>query len=342
MIDLASDTKSKPTPAMREAMARAEVGDEQYGEDPTVNALCARVADLTGKAAAVFLPSGTMCNEIAINVHCRPGDEVVCERSAHILTAEAGGPSALSGVMIQPIDGVRGQFTAEQFAAALRPQSRYLPVSRLAVIEQTSNLGGGSIWPLARIEAVAEVARAHGLALHMDGARLLNAAVAAQVPVRDFARAADTVWIDFSKGLGAPFGAVLCGDADFVAAAWRVKQRVGGAMRQAGIMAAAALHALDHHVARLADDHANAKRLAAGLAEMPAIRIAPETVETNIVFFEIAAGELDAHSLAARLRTHGVAVGVFGSKRIRAVTHIDVQSADIDTALAAIRTALAG
>jgi threonine aldolase len=336
MIDLTSDTKTKPSEAMREAIMRAEVGDEQYGEDPTVNALCARVSALTGKEAALFLPSGTMCNEIALNVHCRPGDEVVCERSAHILTAEAGGPAALSGVMVQPIDGERGQFTADQLSAAIRPPSRYLPVSRLVVVEQTSNLGGGSVWPLAKIESVVQVARARGLSLHMDGARLMNAAVASSIPVRAYAQSFDTVWVDFSKGLGAPFGAVLCGDAPFIDAAWRVKQRIGGAMRQAGLMAAAALYALEHNVARLAEDHANARRLAEGLAAIPGIHVDPTNVETNIVFFDLAGSAPDAADFVANLRKHGIAMGAFGSRRIRAVTHLDVCENDIERTLVTV------
>lgn len=336
MIDLTSDTKTKPTAAMREAIMRAPVGDEQYGEDPTVNALCARVAALTGKEAALFLPSGTMCNEIALNVHCRPGEEVVCERSAHILTAEAGGPAALSGVMVQPIDGERGQFTPDHLRAAIRPPSRYLPVSRLVVVEQTSNLGGGSVWPLAKIEAVAQVARAHGLTLHMDGARLVNAAVASGISIQAYAQPFDSVWIDFSKGLGAPFGAALCGNAAFVEAAWRVKQRIGGAMRQAGMMAAGALYALEHNVARLADDHANARRLAEGLAGVPGIRVDPKNVETNIVFFDLAEGAPNAAEFVANLRKRGVAMGAFGGRRIRAVTHLDVSVNDIERTLATV------
>ena len=253
-VDLRSDTVSRPTPAMRQAMIEAEVGDEQRGEDPTVNALQARVAALLGKEAAVFLPSGTMCNEIALLVHCRPGDEVICDRTAHIITAEGGGPAALAGAMVRALDGEAGVFSPAQLADAVRARNRYAPRSRLVVVEQTSNQGGGTIWPIETIEAVGEAAKAHGLLLHMDGARLMNAVVESGVDAARYAAPFDSLWIDFSKGLGCPVGAALAGSAAFIEAAWQWKQRLGGAMRQSGIIAAAGLYALDHHVARLAED----------------------------------------------------------------------------------------
>ena len=213
-VDLRSDTVTRPTAAMRQAMAEAEVGDEQRGEDPTTNALCARVAALLGKEAAVFLPSGSMCNEIALLVHCRPGDEIICDRTAHIVTAEGGGPAALAGAMVRALDGEAGVYTPEQLAGAVRAVNRYAPRSRLAVVEQTSNQGGGTIWPIETIEAVGETAKAHGLSLHMDGARLLNAVVETGVDAARYAAPCDSVWVDFSKGLGCPVGAVLAGSAD--------------------------------------------------------------------------------------------------------------------------------
>jgi threonine aldolase len=333
MIDLYSDTRTKPTPGMRRAMAEAEVGDEQAMLDPTVNALCERVADLLGKEAAVYLPSGTMCNQIAARVHCRQGDEIILAASAHPFHAESGGPAALAGVMMRGLDGARGMFTAEQVRAAINsPDWRHSPRSRLVEVENTTNLGGGAVWPLAQIRAVTGVAKEHGLASHMDGARLMNAVVASGTPAADYAAPFDSLWIDFSKGLGAPVGAVLAGSRDFVHEAWRVKQQIGGAMRQAGIIAAACLYALDHHVERLAEDHANARRLAEGLAEIPGIEIDPATVETNIVWFDVA-GRIRADEVSASLKGQGILIGNYGQRRMRAVTHLDVDRAGVDTAL---------
>jgi threonine aldolase len=340
MIDLYSDTHTTPPPGMRRAMAGAEVGDEQMFLDPTVNRLCERVAELLGKEAAVYLPSGTMCNQIAVRVHCRQGDEVILEASAHPFHAESGGPAALAGVMMRPIQGERGMFTAEQVRAAIRPASfRHAPRSRLLEVENTSNLGGGAVWPLTAIRGVTTVARQHGLACHMDGARLMNAVVASGVPAADYAAPFDSVWIDFSKGLGAPVGAVLAGSRDFIHEAWRIKQQIGGAMRQAGIIAAACLYALDHHVERLVDDHANARHLAEELAETRGIELDPATVETNIVWFDVRA-RMSAVELAAALKERGVLIGAFGPTRMRAVTHLDVDRAGIDAALEILRRVL--
>ena len=335
-INLYSDTQTKPTPAMKEAMLIAEVGDEQHGNDPTVHALCDRVAALLGKEAAVFLPSGTMCNEIALRVHARPGEEVIARHTAHVSNFETGGPAALAGVNVRSIDGARGQFDGDAAEAAVRRASRYAPRTRLVWVEQTSNLGGGSVWPLARIEAVTAVARRHGLATHMDGARLLNAVVATGVSARDYAAPFDSAWIDFSKGLGAPVGAALAGSRAFIEEAWRCKQQMGGAMRQAGIIAAGGVYALHHHVKRLADDHANARRLAEGLAGLPGVRLDPATVETNIVFFETT-GTGTAAAAVDRMLARGVRMGALGSHTIRAVTHLDVDAAGIERALVAAR-----
>jgi threonine aldolase len=341
MIDLYSDTRTRPTPGMRKAIAEAEVGDEQAMMDPTVNALCERVAELLGKEAAVYLPSGTMANQIAARVHCRQGDEIILGATAHPIHAESGGPAALAGVMMRGLPGERGMFTADQVRAAINsPTFRHSPRSRLLEVENTTNFGGGAVWPIAQVRAVTGVAKEHGLACHMDGARLMNAVVASGTSAADYAAPFDSLWLDFSKGLGAPVGAVLAGSKDFVHEAWRVKQQIGGAMRQAGIIAAACLYALDHHVDRLADDHANAGRLAQGLAQIPTVAIDPASVETNIVWFDVK-GRLSAADAAVALRDHGVLIGGYGQSRMRAVTHLDVTTADIDKALAALRQVLA-
>lgn len=326
MLDFYSDTKTKPTKAMRQTVLDAVVGDEQKDEDPTTTALCERVADLLGKEAALFLPSGTMCNEIAIRVHIRPGDEIICERSCHIIGYEAGGPAALSGAMIHAIDGENGTFTGAQAHAAIRPKNRYLPISRLLCVEQTANLAGGYVWPLKQLEEVAATARDAGLATHMDGARLLNAVVQSGIPAAEMAAPFDTCWIDFTKGLGAPVGAMLAGSAEFIEAAWRLKQQMGGAMRQSGILAAMCSFALDHHVARLAEDHALAAQIAKRLARFQGVtQILP--VMTNIVIFDVAKAGPTAAEIASSLKAKGILVGAFGEFRLRIVTHLDVDSA---------------
>jgi threonine aldolase len=335
-VDLYSDTVTRPTPAMRRFMCDAPVGDEQKGEDPTVNQLQEMVAELLGKEAAVFLPSGTMCNEISMRVHCRPGDEMLAHRTAHPIHYETGGPAALAGVNVRSLDGARGQFDAAAVEEAVRPDNRYFPRSRLLWVEQTSNLGGGSVWPLSRIESVVQTGRRHGLAAHIDGARLMNAVVASGISARTYAGPFDSAWIDFTKGLGAPVGAVLAGSRAFIAEAWRYKQQMGGAMRQAGIIAAGGVYALRHHVERLAEDHALARRLATGLAELPGIKLDPAEVETNLVFFDVT-GALDAPTAVERLLAHGVRLGALGPRTLRAVTHLDVDAAGIDRALTAAR-----
>jgi threonine aldolase len=340
-VDLYSDTVTRPTADMRRFMCEAEVGDEQKLEDPTVNQLCEMVAELLGKESAVFLPSGTMCNEIALRVHARPGEEVIAHHTAHPIHFESGGPGALAGVNMRGIDGPRGQFDADSVEAAVRPAFRHFPRSRLLWVEQTSNLGGGSVWPLSRIEAVTAVARRHELATHLDGARLMNAVVASGVSARDYASFFDSAWVDLTKGLGAPVGAALAGSRAFIEEAWRLKQQMGGAMRQAGIIAAGGVYALRHHVKRLADDHANARRLAEGLAALPGVSLDPSTVETNIVFFDLR-GELTAPVAVERLLAHGVRMGALGPRTVRAVTHLDVDAAGIERALVAARSVFEG
>ncbi|HET8942433.1 MAG TPA: GntG family PLP-dependent aldolase [Rudaea sp.] len=340
MIELFSDTKTRPTPAMRQVMANAEVGDERAGEDPSVNRLVERCAALLGKHAAVYLPSGTMCNEIALAVHCKPGDEVICDATSHIIGFEGGGPAALAGVMLNPIAGTRGIFNAAQLREKIRPDMPHAPRQRLVEVEQTANLGGGAIWPLSTLNEIADVAHAADLLTHMDGARLLNASVASGITASEYARGYDSVWIDFSKGLGAPGGAVLAGTRDFVHEATRLKLRWGGAMRQSGIIAAACEYALDHHLARLADDHANAKRLAEGIATIAGLRIDPASVQTNLVYFDVVADQYDAAKLCAALLGRGVRMGPMGARTIRAVTHLDVDAAGIATSLTALRDIL--
>jgi threonine aldolase len=340
IVDLYSDTQTRPTPAMRRYMCDAEVGDEQRGEDPSVNRLQAMVAGLLGKEAALFLPSGTMCNQISIRLHCQPGDEMLLDATAHPLNAEAGGPAALSGVIVTGLRGHRGTFTAGDVRAAIRPITRYQPRTRLVSVEQTANMAGGTIWPIATIDDVCTAAREHGLATHLDGARLLNAVVATGVSAARHAAGFDSAWIDLSKGLGAPVGAVLAGSATFIEAAWRWKQRLGGAMRQAGIIAAAGIYALEHHVERLADDHRLARMLAEGLAVIPGIRLEPAQVETNIVVFELADARMPREAFLERLRRRGVRMGPALGRTLRAVTHLDVDVEGIERALVAVRSVM--
>jgi threonine aldolase len=337
-INLYSDTQSKPTPGMKDAMLNAQVGDDQGGSDPSVWELCDRVAALLGKEAAMFLPSGTMCNQVAIATHCRPGDEILAHEDAHIQSSEAGAPGAISRVLIKGLPGPRGQFTAETLEEAVRPISRYSPAQRLVEVEQTANKGGGTCWPVSGLHEVAEAAHRHGMAVHMDGARLMNAAIALGVPASDIAAECDTVWLDFTKGLGAPLGAVLAGPSEFIGQAWRWKQRLGGAMRQGGMNAAACTYALDHHVDRLAEDHVNAASLARGMAQIPGITV--ETPETNLVFFDTKGTGMTAAAFAAKLRQSGVMVSVSDTWRGRACLHLDVSAAQVDEAVAIMRQAV--
>ncbi|WP_439597659.1 threonine aldolase family protein [Falsiroseomonas sp.] len=337
-INLYSDTQTKPTPAMLDAMMRAEVGDEQHGDDPTVHALCDRMAALMGKQAAVFMPSGTMCNVASTLVHCRPGEEIIAHETAHILTSEGGAHAALGSVQILPLTGPRGMYSPDALRGALRGKSRHTPTQRLVEVEQTANTGGGAVWAKTTLDEIAAIAHGAGLNTHMDGARLMNACVAAGVAPADMVAGYDSVWLDFTKGLGAPLGAVLCGSADFIDEAWRWKQRLGGAMRQAGICAAGCLYALDHNVDRLAEDHANAKSLARGLAQMEGVEV--QDPDTNLVFFTIPGTGVAATELVRRVRMEGLALSLLGG-RLRACTHLDVTAPMIEDALGIIRAALA-
>jgi threonine aldolase len=337
-INLYSDTQTKPTPAMKAAMMEAEVGDEQHGDDPTVHALCDKMAALMGKEAAMFLPSGTMCNVIAILTHCKKGDEVLAHETSHILHSEGGTHAALTGVQILPLQGARGQVTADAVRAAIRAKSRYAPPQQLLEVEQTANIGGGTVWSLQQLTEVTDVAREQGWNTHMDGARLMNACVASGVAPADMVAGFDSVWLDFTKGMGAPLGAVLCGSNEFIGQAWRWKQRLGGSMRQAGMCAAAAIYSLDHHVERLAEDHANAKALARGLRQIPGLIV--EEPETNLVFFDIAATGISLDGFQDQMRAQGIMISGLGG-RVRACTHLDVSAPMIEEAVATIRELVA-
>src|SRR6516165_129562 len=333
-INLLSDTQTRPTASMRDAMARAEVGDEQIGDDPTVNLLCERVAELLGKEAAVFMPSGTMCNVAATLVHCRPGDEILAHETAHIIAREGGAHAALGGFQITPLPGADGQFAPETFRKALHPRTRYQPPQTVVSVEQTANIGGGTIWKKAALDEIVALAKANGLATHMDGARLLNATVATGIPARDMAAGWDSAWIDFSKGLGAPIGGALAGTRGFIDEVWRWKQRLGGSMRQSGVCAAACLYSLDHHVDRLADDHANARALARGLSQISGIEV--QAPETNLVFFKPDGAGVPGDKMVAELSKRGVMLAMMDG-RIRACTHLDVTASMIEETLGHIR-----
>ena len=331
LIDLRSDTVTRPTPAMREAMARAEVGDDVYGEDPTVARLEERSADLLGKEAALFVPSGTMANQIALGVLARGGDEVVCEAGAHCFAFEGGALAALWGIQARTIPGERGVLDPVAVEAAIRPDDPHYPRTRAVAIENTHNRGGGKAWPVAAVRAVGEVAARRRLALYMDGARLMNAVVATGTSARDYAAPATLASMCFSKGLGAPVGSVLAGPRPLIQEGRRLRKRLGGGMRQAGIVAAAGLFALEHHVARLAEDHAHAARLGDLLSQLPGARL-QFPVETNLLF--VAFEGRSAAELSARFREVGVLCNPEGSRPelVRFVTHLDVSASDIEEA----------
>jgi threonine aldolase len=339
MHEFYSDTQTRPTFAMREAALRVKLGDERHDQDPATTELCARVADMLGMDAAVFLPSGTMCNEIAIAVHTRPGDEVICTRESHIIFAESGGPAALSGVMMCPVDTKRGMLTPEQVVAHVRPTSAHAPRSRLLLAEQTANLAGGAVWPVEQLNATIEAAKSAGLSTHLDGARLLNAQVATGVSAAEYAKGFDSAWIAFTKGLGCPVGAVLAGSSDFIDKAWLLKRRWGGAMRQTGVLTAMCLYALDHHIDRLADDHALATYIGARLTELGIVfNILP--IDSNIVIADLPDSGPDAREFAAQLRRKNITITVVGTRRIRIVTHMDVGQVNADALITAMATVI--
>ena len=343
MIDLRSDTVTQPTPGMRRAMADAVVGDEQKREDPTVIALEERVAAILGQEEAIYLPTATMGNQIALRLLSEPGDEVVAEARSHIFRYELGGPAVHSGLAMKAIATRDGRFAPQDVRTAVNPPADlHMPTTRILSIENTHNGGGGRVWPLDRARAVVSEARSHGLRVHLDGARLLNAAVASGVPAAEYGREFDTVTLCLSKGLGCPLGALVATSSERAAKARRLKHLFGGAMRQAGVVAAAGLYALDHHVERLAEDHANARRLAEALATA-GVAVDPDETETNFVLLDAAAMGLRPEDALARLRAEGVLLS-FASRPgvLRAVTHLDVDAAEIERAGEAIPQALLG
>lgn len=337
VIDLRSDTVTKPTPAMRRAMAEAEVGDDVLGEDPTINRLQERTAELLGKEAALFVPTGTMANQVAIGVHTRPGDEVLCGSTAHLYVWEGGGIARLWGATTRTIDGDGGLIRPEDLAGKIRPEDGHYARTRLLCLENTHNRGGGRVHPFESVVEATAWAHRHGLAAHLDGARLMNAVMATGIAACEWSRHFDTVSICFSKGLGAPVGSAFAGTHEAVKAAHRLRKVLGGGMRQAGVIAAAALHALENHVDRLAEDHQNARILASAVEETEGLSLESGTPETNLVWIAVAPELGTAAEVAARLRTRGVLVSALGPQVVRACTHLDVSRADVETAAAAIR-----
>ncbi len=336
LIDLRSDTVSRPTPEMRRAMAEAEVGDDVFGDDPTVNRLQDRAAELLEKESAVFVPSGTMANQTAIRALTEPGDEIIAHETSHIFLYEGGAPAALCGCSLRLLPGDRGFFEADAVRAAIRSSDVHMPRTRLISVENTHNRGGGSVWPVDKLAQIRAVADEFELRMHLDGARLMNACVASGRSAPEFTQYFDTVSMCFSKGLGAPVGSVVAGTRETMARVRRFRKMFGGGMRQAGIVAAGALHALDHHVDRLAEDHEKAAKLAHALADMPHVSIDPHGVETSIVYVEVDPSFATAADLCTSLREQDLLVMAVAPQRIRAVTHLDVSVADIDRAIAVL------
>ncbi len=332
MIDLRSDTVTKPTDAMRQAMGQAEVDDDVIDVDPTVDRLQRRTAELLGKEAALFVPSGTMANQIAVRLHCRPGDELLCESGCHVFHYEQGGFAQLSGVVLRTLDGQFGVLQPEQFKGQIHPDNEHLVRTRLIWIENTHNRGGGRVQPFEAVTRICHWARENGLRTHLDGARLMNAVVASGIAADRWADGFDTVSICYSKGLGAPVGSAIAGSRDMIAVARRHRKLFGGGMRQAGIIAAGALHALEHHVGRLAEDHANARTLAEAIATAEGLTLFPEQIDTNMVIFKVGPELGTAARFAAALKSRGVWMLAVGPDLLRAVTHLDVTRAQITAA----------
>lgn len=332
-LDFRSDTVTRPTPGMRQAMASAVVGDDVFGEDPTVNRLQERIAEMLGKEAALLVPSGTMSNLIGVRLHCRPGDELICEAGCHIYYYEQGGYAQLSGVAARPFEGESGVIRPEQLVDQVRPDNVHFVRTRLVCLENTHNRGGGRIQPYETVEAICHWAHQQGLRTHLDGARLFNAVVATGITAARWAQHFDTVSVCFSKGLGAPVGSALAGPRDLIAEAVRHRKVLGGGMRQAGILAAAALYALDHHVERLAEDHAHVQRLAAGIRTIDRLHLASETIDTNLLFIHVEPAWGTAADLCSRLKQRGLLMMASASDTIRAVAHLDVTAQDVDRAI---------
>jgi threonine aldolase len=340
IIDLRSDTVTRPTPAMRAAIQAAEVGDDVFNEDPTVHRLEERVAAVLGKEAALFVPSGTMSNQVGIKAHTQPGDEMLCDVNCHVYNYEAGGPAVLSGVTCRTIEGDYGVLDLSQLEDKVRPVNDHLVRTRLVCLENTHNRGGGRIFPIEKIQAISEWARKVGLIMHLDGARLWNAVVATGIAAKDWARHFDSVSVCFSKGLGAPIGSALCGPRDFIVRARRIRKLFGGGMRQGGVAAAGALFALENHVERLADDHRTAQVLAQAVADTPGLSLDPPDVDTNLIFFRVERDVGTAQAVVAALKARGVLVLATAPQMIRACTHLDVSAAQAERAADAIRQAV--
>ncbi|MFO0909134.1 MAG: low-specificity L-threonine aldolase [Isosphaeraceae bacterium] len=338
LIDLRSDTVTRPTPAMREAIASAVVGDDVFGEDPTVVKLQSRLAELLGVEAALFVPTGTMANQIAVGVHCAPGDELICSSTSHVYVWEGGGIARHWGVSPQTLPGDAGLLNVDLLRGRIRPDDGHYAQTRLVCLENTHNRGGGRVQPIEQVAAVSEWARSNGLAMHLDGARLFNAVVASGIPAREWASHFDTVAVCFSKGLGAPIGSAIAGPANLIRKAHRLRKVLGGGMRQVGILAAAALHALDHHVERLAEDHVNARLLAEAVTETTGLDLELGPVETNLVWVEVDPALGTARQVVERLRERGVLVAALGPQVFRACTHLDVTRAQVERAADVIRS----
>ncbi len=341
-IDLRSDTATRPTPAMRAAMAAAEVGDDVLAEDTTVNRLQERIATMLGKEAALFVPSGTMSNQIGVRLHCKPGDEVILEAGGHIYNHEQGGVSQLSGVATRTVEGHAGMLRVEQLEGLIRPDNNHYARTRLVCLENTHNRAGGCVLPFDEVQRTCDWAHERGLMTHLDGARLFNAVVASGIAASKWAAPFDTVSVCFSKGLGAPVGSALCGPRAMIHEALRHRKLFGGGMRQAGIIAAGALYALEHHVARLADDHAHAKMLADCVHATDGLMLQANPVETNIVFFSVHPKLGSASEFCGRLRQYGVLMMVENARTIRAVTHLDVNRKQMEEVCNALRQVAAG
>jgi threonine aldolase len=341
VIELRSDTFTQPTPGMRAAMAAAEVGDDVFGEDPTVNRLEARVAELLGKEAALFVPSGTMSNQACLRAQTQPGDEIICDVNCHIYNYEAGGPAVLSGLMCRTVEGEDGVMDVDQLRGLVRPINDHLVRTRMVCLENTHNRGGGKIYPYEKVVEISAWARKQGLLMHLDGARLANAVVATGIGFRQWTQHFDSVSICFSKGLGAPVGSALAGPAEFVKRARRVRKLFGGAMRQAGVLAAAVLYALDHHVERLKEDHANAQVLSEAISDSPNVSLYPKTIDTNIVYMVIDPELATAATIAKALAEHGVLALPTSPQQIRMCTHLDVSASQAERAADVIRKVVA-
>ena len=340
-IDMRSDTATRPTPAMREAMTRAEVGDDSAGEDPTVNALLERAASMFGKEAALFVPTGTQANQIAIKVYTNPGDEIIADPTCHPYRSELGAAALISGVQFSFVDAERGVYSRKEAESVHRALAERTPRSAIIWVENTHNAGGGQIFPLEKLKSLRALSLQEEIPLHIDGARIFNAIVASGVSPKEWGEQCDSLNFCLSKGLGCPVGSLLLGTKEFIQKAWKCKKFLGGGWRQAGILAAAGLYALENHVERLAEDHENARRFAERTADIPGVRHMYESAPTNIVFLDVSGTNLTASEISGRLKERGVGFSVFGKSAIRAVTHIDVSPEDVDQAARALAEAVA-